>query len=66
LISSDEEAINQVLKLVNEQMVTSVTGNKVAVHAETVCIHGDGEHAVSFAQKISSTLKQCNIEIRPV
>ena len=66
LISSDEEALNQVLKLVNEGFITSVTGNLVAVQTETVCIHGDGDHAVSFAQKIFSTLKQCNIEIRPV
>jgi UPF0271 protein len=66
LIISDEEAITQVLKLVNEQMVTSVTGNNIPVRAETVCLHGDGAHAVSFAQKFFSMLKQHNIEIRPV
>jgi UPF0271 protein len=66
LITTDEEAINQVLNLVHEQMVTSVKGNKVAVLAETFCIHGDGEYAVSFAQKIFSTLKQHHIEIKPV
>jgi len=55
LITDDQVAINQVLRMVKEGRVTSQQGIDIRIKADTVCIHGDGEHAVSFAQKIFST-----------
>ena len=34
-----------------EGYVNSVNGEKVAVQAQTICLHGDGEKAVQFARK---------------
>jgi len=64
LIENTDAAIAQVLQMVKEGTVTSVTGKKVPILAETICIHGDGEHAVEFAKAIHSALKKEGIEIK--
>jgi UPF0271 protein len=56
--------VAQVLQMVKEGTVTSVTGKKVPIVAETICIHGDGEHAVEFAKAIHGALKKAGIEIK--
>ena len=57
LIESEEQSIQQVLKMVEHGTVTSVSGKEIKLHADTICIHGDGEHAVAFAKNIYETLK---------
>jgi UPF0271 protein len=64
LIEDTEKAVLQVLQMIKEGTVTSITGKKVPIIAETICIHGDGEHAVEFAKAIHSTLVSEGIEIR--
>jgi UPF0271 protein len=57
LITDDQIAINQVLRMVKEGKVSSQQGVDISIKAETICIHGDGHHAVAFAQKIYSAFK---------
>ena len=64
LIENTDAAIAQVLQMVKEGTVTSITGKKVPIVSETVCIHGDGEHAVEFAKAIHAALKENNIAIK--
>ncbi|RYZ27898.1 MAG: LamB/YcsF family protein, partial [Chitinophagaceae bacterium] len=44
LIDDEEKAVKQVLQMVDQKAVTTVSGKKISIHAETVCIHGDGKH----------------------
>jgi len=64
LIEDTDQAVAQVLQMVKEGTVTSITGKKVPIVAETICIHGDGEHAVEFVKAIYQALKQNNIAIK--
>jgi UPF0271 protein len=64
LIEDTDQAIAQVLQMIKEGTVISINGKKVPIVAETICIHGDGEHAIEFAKAIHSALKQEGIEIR--
>jgi len=64
LITDPAVAAAQVLEMVSEGVVTSVTGNKVPIVAESVCLHGDGPYALLFAETINTTLKQNGIIIR--
>ncbi len=64
LIFETEKAIFQVLEMVKEQTVTAVSGEKVPLKAETICIHGDGENAVEFARDINHLLKKNGISIK--
>jgi 5-oxoprolinase (ATP-hydrolysing) subunit A len=52
LIETREKVIQQVLQMVNDGTVTALSGKKIPILAETVCIHGDGKHAVEFATTI--------------
>lgn len=64
LITDADKAVAQVLQMVKEGTVTSTNGKKIPIAAETICIHGDGEHAVEFAKAINQALKENNIAIK--
>jgi 5-oxoprolinase (ATP-hydrolysing) subunit A len=66
MIERKEDAVKQVLQIVKEKTVTTITGKKVPVIADTICIHGDGPHAVEFAKAIHHTLKEQGIEIKAI
>lgn len=63
LVENDEEAIQQVLQMVQTGTVTSVEGKVVKVQADSICLHGDGKHALAFAKRIRQTLQQHQIAI---
>ena len=52
LIEDAGQALAQTLAMVKQQQVQSVSGEWVAVNAETVCLHGDGAHALQFARRL--------------
>jgi UPF0271 protein len=64
MIINEEDAVNQVLDFALKQEVNTLNGNRIAVRAETLCLHGDGEHAVAFARLISERLKKEGISIQ--
>ena len=63
LIEDSKQAIAQVLEMILEQKVTAVNGEKITLKAETVCLHGDGPHALEFAKLINAELSKCGIKI---
>ncbi|MCH4597622.1 LamB/YcsF family protein, partial [Achromobacter xylosoxidans] len=64
LVESDDEAIAQVLQMVLTGTVKSVEGDVIKVQADSICLHGDGAHALAFAQRIRQELQQHNIAIK--
>ncbi|MBA2815207.1 5-oxoprolinase subunit PxpA [Candidatus Pantoea persica] len=52
MIDEEESAIAQTLTMVKECRVRSVSGEWVAVNAQTVCLHGDRAHVLLFAQRL--------------
>lgn len=52
MIEEEARAIQQTLTMVKEGRVESVSGEWVAVNAQTVCLHGDGAHALLFAERL--------------
>jgi UPF0271 protein len=64
MIEDEAQSLQQVMQMIEEQCVTSVTGKRVVLKAETICLHGDGVHAVTFAKKIYHALKEKGIAIR--
>lgn len=61
LIENEEQCIQQVMQMVKEGRVTAVSGKTIGIKANTVCIHGDGKHAVNFAKKIRQALQETNL-----
>ncbi|MCE2848714.1 MAG: LamB/YcsF family protein [Chitinophagaceae bacterium] len=64
LIETVEQCIAQVLQVVVHQTIKSTDGQEISIQADTICIHGDGEHAVAFAQLIKQSLDQQGIAIK--
>lgn len=64
LIHDSKQSIAQVLEMIFEQKVTATNGEKFTIKAETICLHGDGEHALEFAGLINSELTKCGVSIR--
>ena len=64
LIESETEAINQVLQIIKTGTVTSTTAKEIPLNVQTICIHGDGSHAVLFAESLYQKLTQNQITIQ--
>jgi UPF0271 protein len=58
LIEQADKMIQQVLQMIKEGTVTTMSGKIIPVIAETICIHGDGEHAVEFAKVIHDAIQK--------
>ena len=63
LIEDEEQSLAQTLSLVRDHRVTAIDGSVVAVNAQSVCLHGDGAHALAFARRIRSTLEREGIAV---
>ncbi|EJL85218.1 putative lactam utilization protein B-like protein [Herbaspirillum sp. CF444] len=65
MIEDETQAIAQTISLVKDKQVTALDGSVVKVNAQTVCLHGDGAHALEFARRIRARLNSEHIAIRP-
>jgi len=63
LIETEEHAIAQTLEMVQRGRVHSLKGKWVDVRAETVCLHGDGAHALNFARRLREAFAEHEITV---
>ncbi|MEQ1643694.1 MAG: 5-oxoprolinase subunit PxpA [Pyrinomonadaceae bacterium] len=63
LITDEATAVDQVLDMIKYGRVRSTEAIMIPIVADTVCIHGDGEHAVDFARAINSELRRNGVTI---
>jgi len=64
LIDDEDQAMVQSLRMVKEGLVTTTNGLDIAIKADTICLHGDGAHAATFAAKIHTLFKEENIGLQ--
>lgn len=64
LVSDEARALEQVLDMVRYKRVRTTDAIMIPIVAETVCIHGDGPHAVPFARLIRNSLEAAGIAVR--
>lgn len=58
LIANTGTAVQQVLQMIKQGTVTTISGKIIQIFAETVCIHGDGKQAVEFAKAIHEAVNR--------
>lgn len=66
LITDEAAAVAQARELVEHGRVRATDGTTVAITADTLCVHGDGPHAVAFARRLRAELEAAGIELRAV
>ncbi|GAA4889104.1 5-oxoprolinase subunit PxpA [Ferrimonas pelagia] len=64
LITDPLKCLQQLEQMVCYQRVQACDGSWVSVKAQTLCLHGDGLHAVSFAQAICQWMQRHHIDKR--
>ena len=64
LIQDIDLAAKQALALVMNKKVHTLQDEIIKLPVDTICIHGDGFHAVEMAKAIYTLLKEQNIEIK--
>lgn len=65
LIEKSEDSVKQVIEMLISNSVETITGEIIPIKAETICIHGDGKHAVDFARQLNNLLKMKGFKILP-
>lgn len=63
VITDTEQAIEQVVMMVKSQKVVSKNNKEIDIEADTICVHGDGAHAVEFVSQIKERLTKEGISI---
>ncbi|MBA4849570.1 LamB/YcsF family protein [Emticicia sp. BO119] len=64
MIENTDDAVNQIIRMVKEKTVVSTDGNIVTIKADTICLHGDGTHAVEFAKALNRRLRTEGLQVK--
>ncbi|WP_415908070.1 LamB/YcsF family protein [Oleiharenicola sp. Vm1] len=64
LIADADVAVAQVLGMIRERKVRATSGADVTIAADTVCLHGDGAHAVGFARRLRAELAAAGVAVK--
>ncbi|MCR8847207.1 5-oxoprolinase subunit PxpA [Rossellomorea sp. SC111] len=57
VLHDGDEVEKQVLRMVEKQEVISIDGKTVPIQADTICLHGDNEAALSLAKRLFEKLR---------
>ncbi len=57
-------ALRQAMLLVEEKKSISIDGHAIEIRGDTLCLHGDGAHALQLARLIRQNLREKNITVR--
>ncbi len=63
LIDDEDDMLARTLTMIRERRVQAVDGTWVPINAQTICLHGDGAHALAFARRIRAALEDNGIEV---
>ncbi len=64
LIEDEATAIAQAVRLARGEGIATVDGGLIYPRVDTLCIHGDGPHAIVYARKLRSRLDAEGIAVR--
>ena len=64
LLTSLDDKINQTRDIVINEEVTTITGKRIKMKAETLCIHGDNAGTLNTLKEINDMLIQEKIIIK--
>ena len=64
MVTDEARAIERVVRMVTEGRVAAVDGTDIDVRADTICIHGDGPHAVPFARGVRAALEAAGVRVQ--
>lgn len=66
MIEDADEAARRMVEFVSSGSITTISGKKIPVAIDTICIHGDSPHAVEMAKTVKAALIGAGITIAPM
>ena len=63
-IENPTDAANQVTGILRDGAVIARTGERIALHADSVCLHGDRDDAAGFAQALHAAIGTAGFRIK--
>ena len=58
-------AAERILRALSDNVMISISGNKVPVKIDTVCVHGDTPTAVDMARQLRRKLTSAGVDLKP-
>ena len=65
VIHDADAAAERILRALQDNVMISVTGNKVPVKIDSICVHGDTPTAVEMARQLRQRLAAAGVELKP-
>lgn len=65
MIHDVDIAAQRIVRALQDNVMISVTGNKVPVKIDTICVHGDTPTAVEMARQLRERLQKAGVELKP-
>ena len=66
MITDPEIARKHVIKMVQNQALNCYSGKQIPCEIDSVCVHGDGENAVTTAKEIRNGLLKSGVTLNPL
>ncbi|WP_251976234.1 LamB/YcsF family protein [Salinicola avicenniae] len=66
VIHDPDAAADRVLRMLEEQAVTTVSGKQIPLAIDSICVHGDTPGAVAMAETLRRRLESAGVAIRPM
>jgi 5-oxoprolinase (ATP-hydrolysing) subunit A len=63
LIHDPVTMLSQVLTMVRHRQVRAISGTLIPIRTDSICLHGDGDHAVKFATILRGELERNGIQV---
>ncbi len=64
VIEDESVALAQTLAMARGQSIPTLDGSTLSLRAESICLHGDGAHALAFATRIRACLQESGFRVR--
>ncbi len=66
VIHDRTEVVERSLRMVQEGRVRAITGEEIALQADTICLHGDTPGAVDLAQALKAAFEKAGVRLAPM
>lgn len=66
VIHDPESAAERVVRMVEEQAVTSISGKRIPMIFDSICVHGDNPSAVELSRRVRERLTEAGVSVRPM
>lgn len=66
MIHGAEASLAHVMRMVEESALISITGKRIPVNPQSICVHGDGADAVATARALRDGLSKAGFDLVPI